>query len=73
MARAPEPDRNAGLVQRLLRVIEAEKTLAGPVAWKEENGKLSFRAGLDIAGVTVPGITLFGRTGATLPDDKENQ
>lgn len=75
MPRRPRPRSgtagdSATLLAILTALLTAEKTLAVPISWVNDDGDLRFTAALDIDGVTEPRLTLFGRATATLPDRK---
>jgi len=75
MARPLRPRRgttedSATLLATLTALLTAEKTLAAPIAWVDDDGDLRFTASLDIDGVTEPRLTLFGRATTALPDRK---
>ncbi len=75
MARRPRPrsgtaEDSATLLASLTALLTAEKTLAVPISWVDDDGDLRFTAALDIDGVTEPRGTLFGRATAALPDRK---
>jgi hypothetical protein len=63
----PGSDDDADLLLRLSAILVAGKTLTTQVRWVDTHGDLRFTATLDSEGVTVEGLTLFGRASASLP------
>lgn len=60
----------AALAATLTAFLSAEKTLSAPIHWTDNDGDLRFSATLDVDGVTVENLILFGRATASVPDAK---
>lgn len=56
------------LCKHLLEVIQAPKAFSIPPSWEEDQEKYRFSISLDREGVTLGGITLFGRATKARPD-----